>query len=235
MKSSITCLYVLAFPDFSDLHFLAADTNVNLITNVLLRKVVRISCVRPYARVVHAGLVPNARQSTIMQFVLARRYSRFVQLYRVKFERIVPNLFTLQGYFGDPYTSCRAECQTNSDCPHDRPSCIAEKCVNPCQPGVCGINANCEVRGYTPICSCPRDMTGDPFLRCRPFEPGTFITLADEIWPKNYSGEFSSSFLQLCLGFFYRYISTRIYRSNFGHMNFFLLHNVILNSITSRR
>ncbi|XKL64389.1 hypothetical protein PGB90_004475 [Kerria lacca] len=76
-----------------------------------------------------------------------------------------------KGYFGDPYVSCRAECQTHRDCPSDRPSCLGEKCVNPCSSGVCGVNAKCEVRGATPICSCPRDMTGDPFVRCRPFEP----------------------------------------------------------------
>lgn len=25
------------------------------------------------------------------------------------------------------------------------------------------------MRGLTPVCSCPRDMTGDPFVSCRPF------------------------------------------------------------------
>ncbi|KAI5751389.1 hypothetical protein M8J77_007046 [Diaphorina citri] len=73
------------------------------------------------------------------------------------------------GYLGDPYTSCRAECLAHSDCPTDRPSCLGNKCMNPCA-GQCGINAKCEVRGATPICSCPRDMTGDPFVRCRPFD-----------------------------------------------------------------
>ena len=31
------------------------------------------------------------------------------------------------------------------------------------------MNADCNLRGLTPVCSCPRDMTGDPFVRCRPF------------------------------------------------------------------
>lgn len=35
-----------------------------------------------------------------------------------------------------------------------------------------GVNADCNLRGLTPICSCPRDMTGDPFTSCRPFTPG---------------------------------------------------------------
>uniref|UniRef100_A0A8D8WK56 EGF-like domain-containing protein n=1 Tax=Cacopsylla melanoneura TaxID=428564 RepID=A0A8D8WK56_9HEMI len=74
-----------------------------------------------------------------------------------------------QGYLGDPYTSCRAECLTHTDCPTDRPSCLGNQCMNPCI-GQCGVNAKCEVRGATPICSCPRDMTGDPFVRCRPFD-----------------------------------------------------------------
>ncbi|KAE9531454.1 hypothetical protein AGLY_010660 [Aphis glycines] len=77
-----------------------------------------------------------------------------------------------KGYFGDPYTSCRAECLSHADCPSDRPACMGDRCVNPCSGGsVCGVNANCEARGATPICSCPRTMTGDPFVRCRPFEP----------------------------------------------------------------
>ncbi|XP_050544037.1 fibropellin-1 [Daktulosphaira vitifoliae] len=76
-----------------------------------------------------------------------------------------------KGYFGNPLVSCRAECLTHSDCPSDRPSCLGEKCVNPCT-GVCGINANCEVRDHIKaVCSCPKTMTGDPFVRCRPFEP----------------------------------------------------------------
>ncbi|CAH0767615.1 unnamed protein product [Bemisia tabaci] len=74
-----------------------------------------------------------------------------------------------QGYLGDPYVSCRAECDSNRDCPTEKPACIGQRCTNPCN-GVCGINAKCEVRGITPICSCPRDMTGDPFVRCRPFD-----------------------------------------------------------------
>lgn len=76
----------------------------------------------------------------------------------------------LQGYFGDPYTSCRAECLSHGDCPSSRPSCINSKCMDPCA-GVCGVNANCRVKdGTTAICSCPRHMTGNPFVSCRPFE-----------------------------------------------------------------
>lgn len=40
-----------------------------------------------------------------------------------------------------------------------------------------GINADCNLRGLTPICSCPRDMTGDPFVSCRPFTPRVYLYL----------------------------------------------------------
>ncbi|XP_065171538.1 protein eyes shut isoform X2 [Atheta coriaria] len=74
-----------------------------------------------------------------------------------------------RGYFGNPYASCKAECVSHSDCPRSKPACFYNQCKNPCD-GVCGIGANCELRDITPICSCPKDMTGDPFVRCRPFE-----------------------------------------------------------------
>lgn len=70
--------------------------------------------------------------------------------------------------------SCRAECHTSGDCPSQRQTCVNNKCIDPCK-GVCGINANCRVRdGTTAVCSCPKDMTGDPFVRCRPFEKRRF-------------------------------------------------------------
>uniref|UniRef100_A0A0K8SUK5 Protein lin-12 n=1 Tax=Lygus hesperus TaxID=30085 RepID=A0A0K8SUK5_LYGHE len=76
-----------------------------------------------------------------------------------------------QGTFGDPYSSCRYECESHYDCPSGKPACSAGKCIDPCAtPGVCGEFADCHVKERTtPVCSCPRDMTGDPFIRCRPF------------------------------------------------------------------
>lgn len=73
-----------------------------------------------------------------------------------------------KGYLGSPYTECRAECYGDRDCPPARPACIYGVCKNPCE-GSCGVNADCNLRGLTPVCSCPRDMTGDPFVSCRPF------------------------------------------------------------------
>ncbi|XP_068900468.1 adhesive plaque matrix protein 2 isoform X2 [Tenebrio molitor] len=74
-----------------------------------------------------------------------------------------------KNYFGNPLSSCQPECYGDSDCPSGRPACFYGICKNPCD-GVCGVSANCELRGLTPICSCPRDMTGDPFISCRPFD-----------------------------------------------------------------
>ena len=50
----------------------------------------------------------------------------------------------LEGYFGDPYASCRPECVTNSDCGQDK-ACVEQKCRNPCRDNTCGINAVCNV------------------------------------------------------------------------------------------
>ena len=70
----------------------------------------------------------------------------------------------LFGYEGDPYTECRPECVSNSDCETTK-ACIGNKCEDPCE-GICGINALCEVDNHNPICYCPSDLTGDPFTRC---------------------------------------------------------------------
>lgn len=72
------------------------------------------------------------------------------------------------GYIGSPYTECKPECYGDVDCPANRPACFYGICKNTCE-GACGVNADCKLRGLTPVCSCPRDMTGDPFVRCRPF------------------------------------------------------------------
>nr|CAI5820430.1 unnamed protein product [Callosobruchus analis] len=74
-----------------------------------------------------------------------------------------------KNYFGNPYSSCQPECYGDKDCPSHKPACFYGICKSPCE-GACGVGANCELRGLTPVCSCPRDMTGDPFVRCRPFE-----------------------------------------------------------------
>lgn len=69
-------------------------------------------------------------------------------------------------YFGNP-PDCRPECVVNSDC-DDEEACVRQKCVDPC-PGICGVDALCEVKNHNPICFCPTHLTGDPFVRCIPF------------------------------------------------------------------
>ncbi|KAJ9598210.1 hypothetical protein L9F63_011093, partial [Diploptera punctata] len=73
-------------------------------------------------------------------------------------------------YVGAP-PSCRPECVTSSECPQNQ-ACISQKCQDPC-PGTCGVDARCQVVNHNPICSCPPEYTGDPFVlctkeRCRP-------------------------------------------------------------------
>ena len=70
----------------------------------------------------------------------------------------------LPGYYGDPITECRPECVINTECLSSQ-ACIKQKCQDPC-PGTCGISALCKVVNHNPICFCPNDLTGDPFVRC---------------------------------------------------------------------
>lgn len=71
----------------------------------------------------------------------------------------------LPEYIGSP-PGCRPECTVSVECPLDK-ACINQKCSDPC-PGSCGINANCAVVNHSPICSCEKENTGDPFTRCFP-------------------------------------------------------------------
>lgn len=69
------------------------------------------------------------------------------------------------GTFGDPFVECKPECTINSECSRDK-ACVNSKCIDPC-PGVCGYQALCNVINHSPICSCPRNMIGDPFTECK--------------------------------------------------------------------
>lgn len=73
----------------------------------------------------------------------------------------------LSNYIGSP-PACRPECSVSSDCSPDK-ACVNRKCVDPC-PGACGQNARCHVTKHSPICSCPPDHSGDPFVRCVVYE-----------------------------------------------------------------
>ena len=69
----------------------------------------------------------------------------------------------LPGMIGSP-PNCRPECVVNADCPIDK-ACINRKCQDPC-PGLCGVNAKCDVRNHVPICICIPGYIGDPFSQC---------------------------------------------------------------------
>lgn len=68
-----------------------------------------------------------------------------------------------ENYIGSP-PNCRPECTVNSECPHNK-ACHKFKCKNPCD-GTCGVNAECQVINHNPICSCPPNLVGDPFVKC---------------------------------------------------------------------
>lgn len=89
----------------------------------------------------------------------------------------------LPGYLGDPYTICRPECVINTDCSRNE-ACLLHKCRNPCV-GTCGVNAECTVINHLPMCSCPRNMTGNAFVSCNPIQgwspDSSFVSFFPEI------------------------------------------------------
>lgn len=76
-----------------------------------------------------------------------------------------PTCSCREGFFGAP-PSCRPECVVSAEC-NQNMACINQKCSDPCV-GTCGFNAKCQVINHNPVCSCPPDMTGDPFGQCVP-------------------------------------------------------------------
>lgn len=73
----------------------------------------------------------------------------------------------LPSYIGTP-PACRPECLVSAECSANH-ACVNQKCSDPC-PGICGLNARCEVINHSPICSCQSGHTGDPFSRCYPIQ-----------------------------------------------------------------
>jgi hypothetical protein len=76
------------------------------------------------------------------------------------------------GFYGDAYLACRPECVINSDCDRDS-ACVNNRCIDPCA-GACGLNSMCTCVNHVPICHCPEQHTGDPFVSCFPFNPGNY-------------------------------------------------------------
>ena len=81
----------------------------------------------------------------------------------------------LPEFQGNPYAGCRPECVLNSDCPRDK-ACLRNKCENPCG-GACAINALCNVVNHVPMCSCPPNMSGNPFSQCLVIQGTSFKNL----------------------------------------------------------
>lgn len=91
-------------------------------------------------------------------------------------------------YTGNPFVECiemskptvaTTECQINSDCSPST-ACINRKCVDPCFKA-CGREAICNVSNSLPVCSCPSNFSGDPYLECQPLETNkTTNSMCDE-------------------------------------------------------
>lgn len=76
----------------------------------------------------------------------------------------------LPAHRGNPLTVCtRGECQANDECSANK-ACRNNECVNVCA-GLCGQNANCEVKNHVPVCSCPPGYTGNSLEYCRRMDP----------------------------------------------------------------
>lgn len=61
--------------------------------------------------------------------------------------------------------NCRAECSIDSHCP-DETLCINHHCKDPCLIGICGLDAECRVINHKPLCDCPENYDGDPYIEC---------------------------------------------------------------------
>merc|ERR1712106_439322 len=71
---------------------------------------------------------------------------------------------------GNTINGCKPQCTRDDDCPDDY-RCQATKCVRVCQPGACGINADCDARQHRAECRCPQGYTGRPESRCEKTPP----------------------------------------------------------------
>jgi hypothetical protein len=70
-----------------------------------------------------------------------------------------------KNYFGDAKQGCTPQCVVNSDCKVSE-ACDNHVCVNPCSKEPCGINADCRVIEHRPVCTCGKDLIGDPLIQC---------------------------------------------------------------------
>lgn len=71
----------------------------------------------------------------------------------------------LESIIGHPPFCRGSTCASNKDCA-DNIVCIRKKCIDPC-PGLCGVNAVCNVSNHFPECKCPENYSGDPYAGCK--------------------------------------------------------------------
>ncbi len=57
------------------------------------------------------------------------------------------------------------ECVISSECPLDK-ACVQQRCENPCLRNPCAPQAICKVVNHSPICTCPPNYVGNPFVSC---------------------------------------------------------------------
>lgn len=61
--------------------------------------------------------------------------------------------------------NCRPECSIDLHCP-DETLCINHQCKDPCAIGICGTDAECKCINHKPLCECPENYDGDPYIEC---------------------------------------------------------------------
>lgn len=74
----------------------------------------------------------------------------------------------LPGFSGAP-PNCAPDdsCEASDECDVNE-ACFEDRCINPCEMDICGVNALCSVVNHNPMCSCASGYTGNPFKGCKP-------------------------------------------------------------------
>lgn len=76
-----------------------------------------------------------------------------------------PTCSCIKGYFGNPISGCRHECESDHDC-GGQEYCKDFKCRQTCDQ--CGIGANCiRTSNHRAVCECPKNYFGSPYTECR--------------------------------------------------------------------
>lgn len=83
----------------------------------------------------------------------------------------------LPGFFGKPpHCGYDNSCMDSNDCVSNE-TCIEDKCINPCEMGICGKNSLCTVINHNMICSCESGYVGNPFKGCKPMPRELFLLI----------------------------------------------------------